>query len=280
MLDVLERWAHTPLRLAGFRSTFTPTSVGRLHSLRVDGKGKGPPLVLLHGYTAAAIHYVPLMMILRKHLSQIIAFDLPAHGLSDSPPHAADAPVIHTGLREALDTLMPEPGVIFGNSLGGFAALHYALEQPEHLRGLMLASPAGAMLTALELSDLRQTFAIASNAQALEFTDKILKPGHIMRRPIAWGIRQKFTNPAMVALLAALRPIDLFSPAQLATLKVPTRMIWGKRDLVLPVSQREYFRAHLPPGVVWSEPDDYSHSPYLDHLQDVADEIIAFMRQV
>lgn len=281
-LGTLERMAHTPLRLAGFRSTFTPTSVGRLHSLRLDGKGPrgGPPLVLLHGYSAAAIHYVPLMMVLRKHVSQLIAFDLPAHGLSDSPPHGADAPVIHTGLREALDTLMHEPAVIFGNSLGGFAALRYALARPERLRGLILASPAGAMLTELELSDLRHAFAIETGQQALEFTDKILKPGHFMRRPIAWGIREKFTNPAMIALLAALRPVDLFTPEELATLSVPTHMIWGKRDLVLPTSQREYFRAHLPSTIEWSEPDDFSHSPYLDNLHGVADEIVAFLRRL
>lgn len=280
MLARFERWAHVPLRFAGYRSVYLPTSVGRLHALRVDGRGQGPPLVLLHGFTSAAIHYFPLMTRLRPFVSQIIALDLPAHGLSDAPPHAADAPIIHTGLREALDTMMVEPAVVFGNSLGGFAALHYALQRPERIRGLILASPAGAQLDEVALAEFRHAFHIDTHEQALDFTDRLLKKGNFLRRPLAWGIRQKFSNPAMVALIAALQVSDLFSPEQLATLTVPTRMIWGQRDLILPFEQREYFRQYLPKQVEWSEPLDYSHSPYLEHLQEVADEILAFMRRL
>lgn len=279
MLDTFERLAHFPIRLAGYRSMFVPTTVGKIHILSVDGKGAGPALVMLHGFTAAAIHYVPLIQRMRGHLSQIFAVDLPAHGRSDSPLHGADTQILKLALTEALDTLLPEPAVLFGNSLGGFTALLYALQRPDRLRGLILCSPAGAMMEKDELATFTRDFHITTTAKALAFTDKLLHKGSIMRRPLAWGIRRKFSDPAMLNLIDSLEHDDLLTPEQLQSLRLPTRMIWGKRDLILPTSQREYFRRWLPKSVEWSEPDDYSHSPYLDHLPEVADEIVDFVKR-
>lgn len=280
VLDAFERWAHVPLRLAGYRSTYVPTSVGRIHALRVDGKGRGPTVVLLHGFSAAAIHYVPLMRRLRRSASQILALDLPAHGLSDSPPSGADAIALRQGMLEALDALLPDPAVLFGNSMGGFAALQYALHRPGKLRGLVLCSPAGAMMSEEELADFLASFKIETHAQALDFTDRLLRPGNPMRRPVAWGIRRKFSDPAMTGLLTSLRSEDLVTPEQLSNLQPKTLMVWGKRDFILPSTHREFYRTHLPEHVEWSEPVDYSHSPYLENLDQVTFQLLDFLRRV
>jgi len=279
LLARLERFAHLPLRAAGFRSRFVATSVGRIHALDVDGRGDGPPLVLLHGYSAAAIHYAPLIRRLRPLAPRLLAVDLPAHGLSDDPRPPLDGAALRAGLLEALDGLLGDLGgaVLFGNSMGGLAAIRYALARPHRVRGLLLCSPAGAAMDERELAAFRDSLRVATHADALAFTDRLLPPGSRMRHPIAWGVRQKFARPAMRLLLESLRPSDLLRPDELRTLAPPTLVIWGGRDRILPEAHREFFRAHRPAHAAFEEPADFSHSPYLENAPALTARIARFL---
>jgi pimeloyl-ACP methyl ester carboxylesterase len=280
LLAHLERAAHIPLKLVGFRSRFVSTSAGRIHALTVAGTGSGLPMVLLHGYSAAALHYVPLMMRLRPFVSEIVAVDLPAHGLSDAPRAPLAARALRTGLAEALDTLLAEPVVIFGNSMGGLGAIRYALMRPRAVAGLILCSPAGAAMDETELERLRASFAVRSHADALAFTDRLLPPGSRMRELVAWGIRQKFNRPAMRALLESMRPSDCLRPHELRALATPTLTLWGTRDEILPRAHREFFRRHLPAHARFEEPASFSHSPYLENAPALTARMVAFLNEL
>jgi pimeloyl-ACP methyl ester carboxylesterase len=280
LLAQAERVAHIPLRLLGFRSRFLKTSAGRIHALTSSGTGAGPPLVLLHGYSAAALHYVPLIRRLRPLVRKIIAVDLPAHGLSDSPRGPLERRQLAAGLIEALDGLLGEPAIVFGNSLGGLAAIHYALARPECIAGLVLCSPAGAAMSEAELVRLRASFAIGSHKEALAFVDKLLPPGSAMRHLFAWGLRQKFNHPVMRAILETLRPADLLRPQELRALPAPTLLLWGTKDVILPAASREFFRRHKPAHARFEEPEGFSHSPYIENAEALTERLAEFVREV
>jgi pyruvate dehydrogenase E2 component (dihydrolipoamide acetyltransferase) len=234
-------------------------------------------MVLLHGYSAAAIHYLPLIRRIRPLTRRIIAVDLPAHGLSDSPRAPLQGKALRSGLIEALDSLLIEPAVLFGNSMGGLGAIHYALARPERVAGLVLCSPAGAPMNETELVDFHASFRIRSHVDALDFTDRLLPRGASLRHPVAWSIRQKFNRPAMRALLESLRPSDCLRPDEFRSLQPPMLVIWGTQDHILPRYHVEFFRRHKPLHAHFEEPEGFSHSPYLENAPALTARLATFL---
>jgi pimeloyl-ACP methyl ester carboxylesterase len=283
ILDHLISWpeqlARGGMLVSGYRHRRIATSSGTISLLEAVGEGK-VPLLMLHGFASEGVHYAPLLRLLRPHASRVYVPDLPAHGRS-APPSAP----IHTGelreeITEAFDKLLTEPAVIFGNSLGGLIALDYALSRPEKVRGLIVCSPAGAAMSAEDLQHIRAQFDLKSYAEALAFVDRLFVRRHALRPLVAWGVRRKFARPNLRTLLDALRPGDFLSADELATLRVPTLLLWGKKDHILPRTSLALLKAQLPPSTIIEENDEDSHTPYLEDPRAMADRIVRFMRSV
>jgi pimeloyl-ACP methyl ester carboxylesterase len=131
-----------------------------------------------------------------------------------------------------------------------------------------------------ELDQFREAFRVTSHADALAFTDRLLPPGNKLRHAVAWGIRQKFTRPAMRALLDSLRPSDLLRAEELAALRPPTLIIWGKEDHILPRAHRDFFHRHRPAHARFEEPDGFSHSPYLENAPALTARLARFFDEL
>jgi pimeloyl-ACP methyl ester carboxylesterase len=273
-----EKLNRLSLRMSGYRSRTAATSFGRI--AYVEGEGQGRlPLMLLHGFSAEGPHYVGLMHLLRSQVSHLYVPDLPAHGSSTVPPPGLSAAQLRRDLVAAFDEIIVEPTVLYGNSLGGLVALYYALERPEKVLGLILCSPAGAAMSDEELRGLLRQFQLRGYHEALAFVDRLFVRRSPLRRLIAWGVQRKFANPALQSLLMSLGPDTLLKHSELGGLKVPVLLLWGKQDRILPRSALAFFRAHLPKGSsVVEEPDDQSHTPYLEDADAVAARIVTFMR--
>ncbi len=272
-----EQLNRVSLRVSGYQSRSVPTSFGELSYLEGEGEGR-LPLMLLHGFSAEGPHYVTLMQLLRSHASRLYVPDLPAHGQSSAPPASMEPGQLRAEIVEALDRILVEPTVIYGNSLGGMVALYYALARPEKVRGLILCSPAGAAMDRDELVRLMSAFQLSDYGEALAFVDRLFVRPTPLRRLIAWGVRHKFANPTLQALLRSIGPDHLLTPEELAALTMPTLLVWGKEDRILPRSSFEFYRSHLPPSTTLiEEPHDQSHTPYLEDAGAVADRIVRFM---
>ena len=98
---------------------------------------------------------------------------MPGHGSSDTP-RAFDIAKCIDGVCEALDETLDEPAIVFGNSLGGFTALRFALSRPHRVRGLFLASPAGAPSSPEEIDAQLRTLRVETHADAVRFIETIL----------------------------------------------------------------------------------------------------------
>jgi pimeloyl-ACP methyl ester carboxylesterase len=147
-LTLLDKGSRAFLRAIGARGRRVGIAGGWVHAFEIRGRGEGT-YVLLHGMGASATAYVAVARRLRRAAARIVLVDLPGHGESSLPSDGLDALSLAGGLREALDRLIDpaDPAVVLGTSLGGAAALAYALERPERVRALVLASPAGAPLS-------------------------------------------------------------------------------------------------------------------------------------
>lgn len=265
--------------LDGYRSRYVPTNAGRVHVLDARGQGPLPPVVLLHGLSSAGVHLLPLLRRLRGHVRRVVAPDLLAHGFSDSPP-VMRSELMKSALVDALDDVIDEPSVVYGNSMGGLAAVHYALARPARVRALVLSSPGGAAMDEAELRRFARGFSMATHDDALRFVDRVLARKSRFRQLLAWGVRRQFRDPRVRALLSALAPADLLRPEQLAALSMPVLLVWGRDERILPRAHYEFFRRHLPGDARIEQPEGFGHAPYLDDAGAVARQILAFVAEV
>lgn len=280
MPALTDRLARTSLHFQGYRSRTIPTSVGEVHVLETEGRGTLPTLVLLHGFSSAGVHYFPLLHSLRRRVRRIVLPDLPAHGFSGTPRGGIRGETLLGGLTEALDAVLDEPAVLFGNSLGGIAAIRYALARPARVRGLILCSPTGAAMDAAEIAEFSAIFRIDSHDAALDFVDRVMAKRSALRHALAWGVRRKFRNPEMRALIDSITPADMLDPAELRTLRPPTLLLWGRDERLLPTSQLEFFRKNLPAHARVEEPLGFGHTPYLEDPARLARLILRFAEEV
>ena len=118
----------------------------RLH-YHEAGVGNGPTIVLLHGGGPGASswsNFARNIPVLARNF-HVLAVDQPGFGLSDKP---VDHPqyFVHsaTALNDLLDTLEITGRVhLLGNSLGGGAAVRFALDFPDRAGKLVLMGPGG-----------------------------------------------------------------------------------------------------------------------------------------
>jgi pimeloyl-ACP methyl ester carboxylesterase len=275
-----DRLALTSLQLQGYRRRKAGTSVGDVHVLEAEGNGPLPPLVLLHGFSSAAVHFYPLLGKLRPHVRRLILPDMPGHGFSDAPAAGISAERLKIGLIEALEAVLDEPAVVFGNSMGGIGAIHYALARPEQVRGLLLCSPSGAAMDEEELARFVGTFQFRSHAEALSFMDRVLVRPSPVRQILAWALRRKFSHRNMVDLLASITPDDFLRPEQVRSLKPPVLLVWGQEERILPASHLAFFRQHLPDHARVLTPQGFGHAPFMDDAKGLADTILSFLGEI
>ena len=281
LIQMSTQVARRQLNLMGYRSRWLPTPQGRLHVLDAQGLGEAPPVVLLHGLSASAVHFAPILRELRSVCRRVVAVDMPGHGASERPTEPLTGHSLWSGVQAALDDLNIEPFVLFGSSMGGFVAVRYAGARPERLAGLVLCSPGGAPLRGVELSKFKARFSLRRHADGLGFVDAFLarRPISPVRHALAWGVRQTMADPAIRSLLASVGHDDFLQADELRTLAPPTYLMWGQREGLLPEVCFQFYAANLPKTAWIERPIEFGHTPYLEHPTAFMVRLRAFLRE-
>jgi pimeloyl-ACP methyl ester carboxylesterase len=118
------------------------TKVAEVELHYAEAPGAGPPLLLLHGIFGSSETYEALMPELAE-MAHVYALDLRGHGLSD---RAADGDAYRVAdysrdVQTFLRTVVSEPVVLAGHSLGGLVAAWTAAHAPDLVRALFLEDP-------------------------------------------------------------------------------------------------------------------------------------------
>ena len=250
----------------------------RGHSVRYWEAGSGPPIVLVHGLANSVLTWRKNIEPLGRNF-RVIALDLPGHGLSDMPKARFDLPKGAAFLAAFLDEVGVERAHLAGNSMGGAIALELALTRPERAASLTLADSAG----------LGREISVLLRLGALPLL------GEYARRPTLKGVRNLVRwmvhDPSLVdeeelpirlrylkrrgsaqALLRYLRTgVGLFGQrpatrrdASLASLSVPTLIVWGAQDPLFPTEQARR-AAQAVAGAKLHVFDPCGHWPQYEH---------------
>ena len=224
--------------------------------LHVETHGRGPALVLAHGFGGSARNWRPQLRALKDAFA-ITTYDARGHARSAPIAIAADARagavVAHFAAVAAGASAVPV--IAGGLSMGAATALRFALAQPERVRALVLMAPPAGPASGRGVS-----------ASALEFASAIEQVGlEAAGARFAWGpnagldpqaaawVRAGFLEHDAQSLahllreyLARLEPAAQLAPA-LARLAVPTLVVVGEGDAASSPTAREL--AALLPNV-------------------------------
>ncbi len=251
-----------------------------VHYYKVEGTGTGPPALLVHGLGSSANAFFRTLMPLAKTFREVWALDLPGNGFSPVP---AGGPMsVRTFVELILafrrDVIGREVFLV-GNSLGGGMALYAASQEPESFAGLALVSPAGARLTQERFEALVQSFALTDLKSARVFANKLFAKPPLAMLLFAGELRNLVGTETVKAIVKEVGPADAVTEAMLARLTMPTLLIWGQREKLLPYEGLAYFRAHLPPSAEVHEVEGFGHMPQMEHPERFVEQLSAFARR-
>lgn len=283
------------LRAADAHGRFLPLPSGRC--VHVVENGDGPPVVHLHGTNTSSLSH--LMLPGRTPDIRSYLVDRPGCGLSDPvsyrPEDFREHAVNFVG--DMLDTLGLDAAHLVGASGGGIWATWYSLARPERVRGLiMLGSvptlPGGRVPLPLRLvatpgiGDLMVRAVKPGRRMMLKMMASMGEAETIVRHPdlldsLVAGARDPVASQANLAELRALisprgfRSSMRLSRQDLHRLAVPTLMIWGDHDPVVPLARARAAAAEIPDARLEVLPA--GHVPQLGNPDRVATLLEAFV---
>jgi len=235
------------------------------HRQRVAMAGHGPAVVLLHGIVGSLDTWDDTIGALAG-THTVIAPDLRGHGGSAGPPGDYSLGAHASGVRDLLDTLAVDRATVVGHSLGGGIAMQFGYQHPERLDRLVLVSsgglgpevgPAlraaslpgsGLVMAALCRGDLVRTASTVLSGLRMAGLGTRGDTAELLR---AWSsLGDPDRRRAFLATLRAVvgpggQTVNATDKLYLST-PVPTLLVWGGRDPMIPVAHGEAAHEALP----------------------------------
>jgi pimeloyl-ACP methyl ester carboxylesterase len=204
--------------------------------------GEGDPLVFLHG--AGTVTGFDALLPLAERLRLIVPFH-PGFGPSADDPTVDDIHDYRRHYLDLFDALGLERTALAGHSLGGWLAANFAADHTERVTRLVLAAPFG-----MRDEDHPTTDFLALPGDMLPTylaADMSVFEGHVPTPPTPEFLADRYRETTSAARLMWTRPYDLKLHRWLHRLTMPTLLLWGEADRLIPAEQAPVW-ADLIPG--------------------------------
>jgi pimeloyl-ACP methyl ester carboxylesterase len=257
-------------------------------------EGRGPPLVLVHGWADSADTWRLVLDRLARVERRALALDLPGFGEA-APLRDGDVlPQLDEFLAAALEHVAPRGGaIVAGNSLGGCLALRAAERAERDLAGVVPVAPAGL--------DMARWFVLVERDPVVRavLASPLPLPGFVMRRAVGEVYRRLvFCRPGSIdqavvstfsshldGKAAAARALttgrrllpELRDPFELERIACPVLLVWGRQDLMVFQTGAERVLAAAPESRL-EVIEDCGHCPQLEAPERFTNLLLDFPR--
>jgi pimeloyl-ACP methyl ester carboxylesterase len=222
--------------------------------------GEGEPILFLHGISGCWQNWLENLPHFGRD-RRAIALDLPGFGASPMPSWDIDMPAYGRLVHDFCEKLGIEGATVVGNSMGGFVAVEAATATPERFSRLVLVSAAGII----------NTWNPEARATATAYAWKRFGP--LVADRGRWILTHPHTRQAMMGPFmrypSRLRTDLLWEQVEggmrcpgcgdalqavirrdirecLGTIEMPTMIVWGQSDRVIPMAAALSYHRRIP----------------------------------
>jgi pimeloyl-ACP methyl ester carboxylesterase len=210
--------------------------------LYYETHGQGPAIAFAHGGAGSHLSWWQQVPALSGNY-QCVTFDHRGFGVSHEIADGPGAGSYVEDLRALLDQLGIEKAAVVGQSMGGWTVLGFAATYPHRTRALVLCDTTAGMddpevSAEQKLIAGRASGGLIPNAVAADFPRR--EPAlHFLYSEIN---QMNNLPPKLLAGLFGLR----FSPDPLVEHRIPTLLVWGDQDALIPPSTMELMKRRIP----------------------------------
>ncbi len=257
-------------------------------SIYYEIHGKGEPLLLIMGYGQNSGHWFSQIPGLSQEY-RVVAFDNRGTGRSDKPDVPYTMQMLAEDVSGLLEALAIDAAHVYGVSMGGMIAQELALRYPDKVISLILGctTPGGPN-------------SILADAETLNFlfdTDrrKRLTQEEDARETLPYLFTQEFMdkNPKLMdAVVASMLEYDVTpihgyqrqgeaimrfnAYARLTEIKVPTLVIAGTADRLIPVENSRLLASRIPDAELVIL-EDVGHGFFTEALEEASKAVLDFL---
>jgi len=215
-----------------------------------DIQGQGTPLLLMHAFPLDRTMFEQQLGALSKTV-RVLTFDAPGMGESDAAPVSIDG--IADLAARLLDEHKIHKAIVGGVSMGGYASFAFARRHADRLLGLVLADTKPEA-DSDEAKTARREMAKVAREQgsaeiAKRMTPKLLGATTLQQRPqVVEQVRRMIEKaaPESIAQWLEALPGRADSTGLLASIQVPTLVIAGEEDAIIPAAGAKLWADEIP----------------------------------
>jgi len=263
----------------------TPLSQQPIATTYVHQGKSGIPILLLHGFDSSLLEFRSLLPLIAAQ-NDTWAVDLLGFGFTERTPGISFNPAtIKTHLYYFWKTLIKQPVILVGASMGGATAIDFTLTYPHAVKQLVLINSlgySGDVSLGRFLFPPLDYWAVEywrqRKVQALFFGELSgnLEPGAIEAiRCAALHLEMPGWHEAMISFMKSGGYSDLAD--KIAQIDKPTLILWGDSDETLGISDAVKFQKAIAHSqLIWLK--NCGHVPQLEQPETTARHIVAFQR--
>lgn len=236
-----------------------------------DSKGKGPPLIFVHGSMGSRRTWDLQLKLSREH--RIIVLDLPGHGQSDRLDEPITVKRLADHVAAFAKSLATCPAVFIGHSLGGAICIQLALDSPAIVRALILVGTGAklgvlpAILEALR-TDFRASVELAIGGMAFASS---ARPETIERSK-----RESLKCQPDIAYADFVACNNFDVRERVSDIEAPTLVMVGDEDRLTPVRWSQFLKDKIP-GASLHVVGRAGHMVMVEQPDEVHRAILAFV---
>jgi pimeloyl-ACP methyl ester carboxylesterase len=237
-------------------------------------------LVLIHGLGASAERWEYVISSFGKHFTVYVP-DLIGFGLSDKPTVDYTTEFFANFVSQFLNELGVKTATVIGSSLGGQIAVEYASANQNSVEKLVLVSPAGAMKQSTPALDAYIMAALYPDPSSAKTAFSAMTgTNQDVSQNIIDGFVQRMLLPnakyAFMSTILGLKNAPEIS-TKLEILEIPTLVVWGELDPVIPITYAEYFVQRIR-DCRFYQMEGCGHTPYVEDPLEFSKLVLDFLK--
>jgi pimeloyl-ACP methyl ester carboxylesterase len=262
----------------------TPLANQPINTTYVHQGSGGVPILLIHGFDSSVLEFRRLLPLLAAE-NETWAMDLLGFGFTERLADIKYSPTaIKTHLYYFWKTLINQPVILLGASMGGAAAIDFTLTYPEVVTKLVLidsaglqgGSPVGKLM--FPPLDYLATEFLRNPKVRDRISRAAYKAEHLVSNDgvdcAALHLQMPSWSQALIAFTKS-GGYQAFKSKKIAEITQSTLILWGDADKILGTKDAQRFKNAIPDSkLVWIK--DCGHLPHLEQPQITAQNILEF----